>query len=74
MPKREGTVYVNVALPQHMHEALKRQAEAKDAPVSSLIRHAVEQWLKQEGEEVEDNVLWGGYRYPGAGQKDEPGR
>jgi len=63
MAKKEETVQRSIAWPQSMYEALERQAKRRKIPIAAYIRYAVEQQLQKDGEDVRDNVLWGGARY-----------
>lgn len=64
MPK-EPTKVFSVTLPLNIFNALETAAAERETPMAGLVRHALELWFQSQGIEVKDNVLWGGYRYPG---------
>ena len=62
LPKKEKSHRAVMTLPDNMYQAIKTHAKRSNAPISAVLRHAVEQWLLAQGDEVENNVTWGGYR------------
>jgi hypothetical protein len=48
--------------PQDMYEALKKEADKRKTPMSSLIRISVAEWLGYQGHQVTKDVQWGGKR------------
>ncbi len=63
MTKKEETILRSIAWPQAMYDAIVRQAKKRKIPAASYIRFAVEQQLRADGEEVRNDIVWGGYRY-----------
>jgi hypothetical protein len=61
--RREDTIKRSIAWPASMYEAIERQAKRRKIPLSAYIRFAVEQQLQADGEDVRDDLLWGGARY-----------
>ena len=60
---REDTTRVLVTFPQGMVEAIKRQAKKHGVPMAAIIRYATEVWLREQGEDVRDDIVWGGARF-----------
>ena len=54
-----------------MDRALKRRSGETNVPVSALIREAIVEWAQKRGISVQDDVSWGGVRYPELPQADE---
>ena len=61
--KKIATIQRSTAWPEPMYKAIRRQARKRKVPASAYIRYAVEQMLKADGEEVDNNIMWGGFRY-----------
>ena len=52
--------------PDDMRAALERESKSRGTPMSQLIRIAVADWLRRQGElDIEPLVSWGGYRGDG---------
>ncbi len=71
--EREDTERMVITLPKSMGEALRRQSKKHKVPMAAYIRYALEQQLKTDGENVRDDVLWGGARYSPPSEDDQPG-
>ncbi len=63
MNRREQTIQRSIAWPESMYRAIEKQAKKRGIPVSAYIRFATEQQLNEDGEDVRDNLMWGGFRY-----------
>ena len=57
-----GTVRYGLSLPADMNDALKQESEKTGAPVSALMRLAVEEFLEKRGYDVSSSLKWGGHR------------
>lgn len=53
---------LGVTIPADMDAALEKVAKQRGAPVSSLVREAIRDWLSKQGIEVSGEVSWGGDR------------
>jgi len=71
MARKEETVQRSIAWPKHMYEAIVRQAQKRNIPIAAYIRYATEQLLQADGEEIRDDLLWGGFRYSEPESGDE---
>jgi len=62
LPKRPPTLGVIVT--EEMYQALKEEsAKNFNAPISALVRQAIEDWLRVRGHDVQADVKpWGGAR------------
>jgi hypothetical protein len=72
MPKKETTVQRSIAWPQSMYDALDRQARKRKIPIAAYVRFAVETQLRKDGEDVRDNLFWGGARYSPEDEEGQP--
>jgi hypothetical protein len=63
MMKKQTTKRMLVTMPQGMYDAIANQSQERETPKSAIIRFAIEQLMRTWGEDVKDDVLWGGARY-----------
>ena len=61
--KRQTTKRMLITLPESMYNALARQSDQREVPMAAIIRFAIEQLMEAWGEDIRDDVLWGGARY-----------
>lgn len=55
---------------KEMHAALEKHASLSGIPMSVVIRKSIEQYLKTQGYELREKIVWGGNHK--AGVSDEP--
>ena len=61
--KKEETHRILITLPESMYAALRRISVAEDVPMAAIIRYALEQWMREQGIKVRDDIVWGGAQY-----------
>jgi hypothetical protein len=69
--QKEKTIVRSVAWPESMYKALRRQARKHKVRIAAYVRHAVEQQLRADGENVQDTLMWGGARWTPTDEEDE---
>lgn len=53
---------VILTVPKKMKETLDRESARTNAPISALVREAIEEWAKKRGLDAPDTTTWGGPR------------
>ncbi len=69
--EKERSIQRSIAWPASWYKALTRQAKRRGVPISAYVRYAVEKQLREDGERVSGNLMWGGYRYAPQDDEDE---
>jgi hypothetical protein len=70
--KKQETQRILVTLPEHVYNHLKRLSAVEEVPMAAIMRHALVEWMKEQGIKVRDDVVWGGARYtPQENPEDE---
>jgi hypothetical protein len=63
MTKRQPRLGVTIT--EEMYRALEEESRKNfNAPVSALVRQAIEDWLRARGHDVRADITWGGSRHP----------
>jgi hypothetical protein len=60
-----------ITVTEEMDTALKRQSDARKAPVAALVREALIEWATKRGIRLESDIVWGSH--PVSGKETEPG-
>ena len=61
MAKRQPRL--GVVVTEEMYQALEEESKQNfNAPISALVRQAIEDWLRARGHNVKADLTWGGNR------------
>lgn len=73
MSKKAPNQRLGVTVNAEIYDALTAESDTTGAPISQIVRTAVEKYLISRGYKVEANVSWGGWK-PRKGDEVEPGQ
>jgi len=72
MPSRQPRLGVTVS--EDMYRALEEESKKNfNAPISALVRQALEDFLTARGYKIRGEITWGGYRREQEGTDDPEG-
>jgi hypothetical protein len=74
MNKKAPNQRLGVTVNAEIYDALAQESDKTGAPISQIVRTAVEKYLVGRGYEVEANVSWGGWKPRKGGEESEPGQ